>query len=111
MKRYAILLLLVLGLSTSAWGNQIGMGYVNTSLNMGQWGSWNPCVPQFPTPAPNPCPTPCPQPQPCPSPCPNVCPLPCPDLNGGTYLRSRLKVAAFDYGRQVPCSPYWGPNR
>jgi hypothetical protein len=90
MKRYAILLLLVLGLSTSAWGTQIGMGYTNTCLGMGQQSCWNPC--------PTPFPTPCPTPNPCPNSCPGTCSLPSPDLHGCQSLGASLDYSAYNFG-------------
>jgi hypothetical protein len=94
MKRYAILLLLVLGLSTSAWGTQIGMGYTNTCLGMGQQSCWNPCPAPFPTPCPNLCPPPCPTP----NPCPGTCPLPSPDLRGCQRVRVGLDYSGYNFG-------------
>jgi len=67
MKRYALLLLLVLGISTTAWGHHIGIYYCNSNLTMFHWSGGGLC--------PNPCPTPdpCPTPNPCPNPCPSPC--------------------------------------
>ena len=73
MKRYTLLLLLVLGVSTPAWGHHIGMTYVESNLTIIHWSSWGLC----PTPCPSP--TPCPMPTPCSTPCsaakwkPKVC--------------------------------------
>ena len=67
MKRYALLLLLVLGISTTTWGHHIGMSYVESNLTMFQWSNWGLCP--APCPTPPPCPSPCPTPDPCPSPC------------------------------------------
>lgn len=100
MKRYAVLLLLVLGLSASAWGNQIGTCYTNSSLDVGQWASWNPRPNTFPTPETNPQPNP--RPTSCPPPCWNPCPLPSPSLSGRLIAYAGLQYSGITH---VPCLP------
>jgi len=114
MKRYALLLLLVLGLSTSVWGSQIGMGYTYPGAGTAQWLGCNPYPMPHPrpNPHPNPCPTPCPPPNPCPQPSP--CPSPCLTsglaIYGGLEVCVGLKYSAFDYcpsyGYGTPCYPF-----
>ncbi len=80
MKRYALLLLLVLACSTTAWGYQVGMCYSSPQVTMCHWVSWNPCPSLWPSPCPGPWPTPspCPTPNPLPTPTPCPTPNPCP---------------------------------
>jgi hypothetical protein len=99
MKKYALLLLVVLAFSPSAWGYYRATPVIMPALytratlrpvvmsptpSMGVMvnGCLTPNLHPSPTccPTPNPCPTPCPVPNPCPTPCPipNPCPTPCP---------------------------------
>jgi len=67
MKRYALPLVVVLALGSTAWGHHVGMCYTGSSLTMCHWVSSGLCP--NPCPAPNPCPVPNPCPRPRPRPC------------------------------------------
>jgi len=77
MKKYALLLLLVLAFNTTAWGCHVGMHYSSSYMSVCHYSNWGLC----PTPCPNPNPCPCPDPNPCPNPDPCPCPNPCPNLS------------------------------